>query len=292
MGFFDFFSKKTPAPQPVTAGNKLLDLVEVKPGIRIARAFADAWPSFEAARINAIPIEALPVESMKLEQSKFGHYPKMPVDFEYPTGSDGSYLYPLAQINCKDMPALAGYPESGFLQFYISGTDDCYGIDFDDYRSQKDFRVLYFEEHEVAQHKTDFSFLQEIMTSENLPVYKPHALHFSPVKEEYFGMGDVHYEAVAGKLTEAICSKYPEIEDELMETLYDDNSANGHKIGGYAYFTQTDPRADDDTSVLLLQIDSDKEIMWGDMGVANFFIKPEDLAKKDFSKVMYNWDCS
>jgi uncharacterized protein YwqG len=31
--------------------------------------------------------------------------------------------------------------------------------------------------------------------------------------------------------------------------------------------------------------------MWGDMGVGNFFIHPDDLAKKDFSKIFYTWDC-
>ncbi|MDN5490601.1 MAG: DUF1963 domain-containing protein, partial [Acinetobacter sp.] len=33
------------------------------------------------------------------------------------------------------------------------------------------------------------------------------------------------------------------------------------------------------------------EIMWGDSGVGNFFIHPDDLEKRDFSKVVYNWDC-
>ncbi len=44
--------------------------------------------------------------------------------------------------------------------------------------------------------------------------------------------------------------------------------------------------------ILLLQIVTDDNIMRGDCGVANFFIHPQDLAKKDFSKVMYNWNCS
>lgn len=41
-------------------------------------------------------------------------------------------------------------------------------------------------------------------------------------------------------------------------------------------------------------MDSDmtNEIIWGDMGIANFFINQEDLAKLDFSNVFYNWDCS
>ncbi|MEE1943747.1 DUF1963 domain-containing protein [Pedobacter sp. KR3-3] len=43
--------------------------------------------------------------------------------------------------------------------------------------------------------------------------------------------------------------------------------------------------------LLLFQLDSDEHIMWGDTGVANFFIDPTDLANKDFSKVPYHWDC-
>jgi uncharacterized protein YwqG len=44
---------------------------------------------------------------------------------------------------------------------------------------------------------------------------------------------------------------------------------------------------------LLFQMDTDDEvgIMWGDSGVANFFIIEEDLKNKDFSRVLYNWDC-
>jgi uncharacterized protein YwqG len=42
---------------------------------------------------------------------------------------------------------------------------------------------------------------------------------------------------------------------------------------------------------LLLQIDSDhKDILWGDEGIANFFIHPEDLEDLEFSEVLYNWD--
>jgi uncharacterized protein YwqG len=46
---------------------------------------------------------------------------------------------------------------------------------------------------------------------------------------------------------------------------------------------------------LLLQIDSSEaeadEICWGDVGVGNFFIRREDLRNRDFSKVLYTWDC-
>ena len=35
----------------------------------------------------------------------------------------------------------------------------------------------------------------------------------------------------------------------------------------------------------------DDSVCRGDMGVANFFISPEDLEKRDFSHVLFYWDC-
>ena len=69
------------------------------------------------------------------------------------------------------------------------------------------------------------------------------------------------------------------------------------KLGGYPAFTQCDPRYYDKNlerfNTLLLQLDCEDEcdLMFGDTGVANFFINEEDLKKLDFTKVLYNWDC-
>ena len=71
----------------------------------------------------------------------------------------------------------------------------------------------------------------------------------------------------------------------------------GNKIGGYPDFAQDDPREDDNFhDTLLLQIESEwneqYSVMFGDAGVANFFINREDLANCKFDDVLYNWDCS
>jgi len=66
---------------------------------------------------------------------------------------------------------------------------------------------------------------------------------------------------------------------------------------GSPYFTQYDPRSYKENlekyNICLFQMDTDDdaEIMWGDSGVANFFIQEKDLAAEDFSDVLYNWDC-
>ena len=73
-----------------------------------------------------------------------------------------------------------------------------------------------------------------------------------------------------------------------------------HQLGGYPYFTQNDPREENpeykDFDTLLFQLDSDFSgkkdlVLWGDSGIANFFINREALKRRDFSQVLYNWDC-
>ena len=83
-------------------------------------------------------------------------------------------------------------------------------------------------------------------------------------------------------------------EEAIYEEVSETFNSWGNKIGGYADFTQEDIRYDGEEDwILLLQIASQEEhIMWGDYGICNFFIHPDDLAKRDFSKVMYSWDCT
>ena len=85
--------------------------------------------------------------------------------------------------------------------------------------------------------------------------------------------------------------QFGEDEPHILSFFRKTYSSGGHKIGGYAFFTQEDPRQG--TELLLFQLDTDQDngILWGDMGVCNFFIEKENLEKLDFSKVLYNWDC-
>ena len=95
---------------------------------------------------------------------------------------------------------------------------------------------------------------------------------------------------------------FRELNEEIADALRKGSrveltEVEGHRVGGYPSFTQLDPREYDQNfqehTVLLFQLDSNDEdgIMWGDSGVCNFFIRPDDLAKRDFSGVLYNWDC-
>ncbi|MBO9633490.1 MAG: DUF1963 domain-containing protein [Chitinophagaceae bacterium] len=313
MGIFDFFSRKKKAnpadtlmpgetkvviqydekakETPQVDADYLLERVEVIPGLAIPRAFADRWEDIAHSKATYLEIKAKPATDLSLEQSKFAFYPMLPVGFEYPKDRNGAYMFPLAQFNFREMPHLKGYPKTGYLQFYV-GTNVTHGLSLDGKPS--DFKVLFFEEQEVEKYQVDFSFLNEILAAENIPVTKPHALTFE-LKEEYFGLGNVENNMNHGLTVEEIAAWYDHpLEGELLDHLYELNNHEAHKLGGYAYFCQEDPRKND-ASIremnLLFQMKSEDEIMWGDMGAANFFIYYEDLIKKDFSKVIYHWDC-
>jgi uncharacterized protein YwqG len=81
------------------------------------------------------------------------------------------------------------------------------------------------------------------------------------------------------------------LNDDEADEFYDYADNCGSKVGGYAFFTQSDSRDVTQDWVLLLQLDSDAHIMWGDCGVANWFIRREDLIARQFNRILFTWDC-
>jgi hypothetical protein len=141
--------------------------------------------------------------------------------------------------------------------------------------------------------------LQYVLTEEYTPItpYKEIALNFTR-REEGITLSDVNFDRLFTNLWKETFSDeietiwdLPEETRQLLGDLLPEGAE--HRIGGYPYFTQQDPREEDSPfTELLLQMNSDGDyIMWGTMGVANFFIRKEDLGKENFEEVLYNWDC-
>ena len=150
MGIFDFlFGKKAvkqqqsdtpqniehfgkvPAAKDTLKNDTHKEKVEILPGLSISKVLVKYWPEIEKTKRPYISITATPGMNLSSENSHFGYYPCIPVDFDYPKDSAGLFMFPLAQINCKELPPLEGYPNSGYLQFYISAFDEVYGLDFE-----------------------------------------------------------------------------------------------------------------------------------------------------------------
>ncbi|RZJ53252.1 MAG: DUF1963 domain-containing protein [Flavobacterium sp.] len=233
-------------------------------------------------KLDFIKIQASPLEkseTLSFIKSKFLGTPYLPLNMEYPNDKNGKPMVLLAQLNFSEIPQLENYPEKGILQFYIPS---------EDWYDMEDYKIIYHEE--IKDHQTDFEFLTEELY-EDFPVYCEHSLIFSK-ETEYGGSEDFRFDYTFDDLTYwEFQEKLNKSEQEEIEKFF---CNIGHKIGGYAFFTQADPRSSNNESkndILLFQMDTDEEIMFGDSGVANFFINEEDLKNKNFEKVYFTWDC-
>ncbi|MFJ7734983.1 YwqG family protein [Lysinibacillus sp. NPDC097287] len=238
---------------------------------------------------------------LPLTASKSGGYGYFPKSKAFPTNSDGQPLYLLAQLNFSELPPLPSYPTSGILAFYVDLYDDLIGMDLENYKNRSGYAVHYFEnpsENSYSKEEQADFYTEE---PEYVVVEGEYKLT-GEIRETLLLQDCFEFEQYYGKnIYELIEEHFNDATDDILDEIYDFVSANDGdgKIGGFPSFTQEDPRIhnkDLQQDILLFQLDSSYgegiEIMWGDCGIGNFFIHPDDLRRMNFEHVWYNWDCS
>ena len=256
---------------------------------------------------EVIRIKLSLADELAVTDSKVGGVPYIPKGGVLPRSADGKPLFMLAQINCEQLPENNLYPKKGLLQFWIAATDDyLYGIDFDNPCSNDNKRVLYFST--IGEALSIDDFISDYTFDDNhLPFNskKQFALHFKKDTESISLEERAANQLFFEKWNEAFSTQITTI-DEFFEEVPNDiceeinasllKEPTGHKIGGYPYFIEYDPREENDPhTLLLLQIDIDnvegEEIYWGNGGgVANFFVSPEDMTNCKFDDVLFHWE--
>lgn len=238
------------------------------------------------------------IEQPEPTQSRLGGMAYLPSDATHPTSPTGQKLSLLAQINFAEMPALEGFPNQGLLQIFIDSTHGTYGLEFDSesFKSTQNgfHRVMFWPD--LAHSNTWKASSVDQQDDFGMPIRADECFQmiFEPAVET-IGSNDVLFaKAIGAAYIDEIPRPASISEDRVYEIAEQYLSRCGSKIGGHPDFTQSDPRSNEDTLVLLLQLDSDGDanMCWGDAGVANWFIDPNQLKNSDFSKVLYNWDCS
>lgn len=233
----------------------------------------------ESIKINATPLDT---DRPASADSKFRGLPYLPLAIPYPVDEAGTPMLLLAQINLQDLPDNGMLPAAGLLQFYIAA-HDWYDMD--------QSKVLYIKPEQLqAPTQEDYSFLPP-NHYEDSPIYCEHQLTFERALE-YGSAHDQRFQLeFNGMDSYDYAETLPEAEQEAFQELL---NGDGHKLGGYACFTQEDPRQHQDAptiDVQLLQIDVDEEIMFGDSGVAHFFIDEQALKEGRFEEAYFYWDC-
>ena len=180
-------------------------------------------------------------------ESKAGGMGYIPHDGNFPTDKDGNQLRLLAQIDCSQVE-LEEFPEKGLLQFWVLN-DDIIGLG-EDQTEQDGFRVIYYPETDrtVTEEEVKSKFVKNQYDDDEyyaLPVFGEYGMIFTKSADKYIDSEE----------------NYDEYYDECI----------GHKIGGYPYFTQCDPREGIEElqkyDFLLFQLDTDdgengERVLW------------------------------
>jgi uncharacterized protein YwqG len=205
----------------------------------------------------------------------------------WPSDEAGLPLECVAQLDFGALPPLPGFPAQGVARVFV-GRDDVFGANFDK-PDRSAAMVLWHDgprnggrlEPALALTSDDGSpFMDERHREAGMPL----------AAERIDDLPDAYDWRVRAELAKHNDS------DALEDRLYELAEARpaGHRIGGYPSFTQYDfrePGKNDNFDVTLLALTSDDTIMWGDVGEAMFLIRSEDLARRDFSRVAFYWDC-
>lgn len=144
------------------------------------------------------------------------------------------------------------------------------------------------------------AFFEDVAKSDFYPVVNGEFKIAGQVSDQILLQDSFDFENEFGSNFYELADQIFAEDEDKSEALYQ-LGKECSQIGGYPFFTQEDPRMYTENphhDTLLFQLASEDfdesrmAIMWGDCGVANFFINKQDLINRDFSNIMYNWDCS
>lgn len=218
---------------------------------------------------------------------KLGGKPYLPIGEEYPKDKDGNNLALLLQINLKNVD-LDGYPKKGILEIFTDINVD--------YPCQ--YAIKYFEE--------DLDYQTELpdINMNNYIVNKSYKINL--IKDFcYMPINDYRFNKTFIPIVNDCCGtsfKYTsELDDYFGNLAWYDKLCDSFEnpailIGGYADFTQNDPRYDmkDNKDECLFKLDScasyDK-IHIGDSGILFVIISKNDIENHYFDNAIVDWDC-
>ena len=221
----------------------------------------------------------------RLTETKIGGYPYWPKNMQYPTTKSGQQLVMVAQLNLDKLPKIPNMPTKGLLQFFTDSYDQQIG------------KVVYHSTVDKKNAKFDI----QITTLQIIDYFPINGVYYPTPKLETMGI-TTGCEDFWPKLCEQLNKKlgteyknYRDIPKNIRDIVYNSKMGNswGCRIGGYPNFTQSDIYYErmNKKLQLILQLDSEAGMMWGDSGIANFFTPLADLKKKKFENTVFNWDC-
>jgi len=254
-------------------------------------------------RSAGIPAIHLDSSNIQNGTSKLGGMPLVSVDFQWPRWNDAPLAF-IAQLDLASLPHLEqmkDLPESGFLYFFYDKGQSTWGFDPQDVGS---WRVIYSEDaNDLNEATPPLGFTSEFIYKETFvsfqtmisyPSLERLGIDFRILPESDYDMEYKLYSQTLdnspmhqfGGFPNAVQADNMEFESQL--------AFNGLYLGkGYPDSINEDLTVCSKDWQLLLQVDTDDKtgMMWGDCGRLYFWIRRQELAERDFSKVWMILQC-
>ena len=201
--------------------------------------------------------------------NKIGGKPYLPIGEPYPTGKNGEKLPLLFQVNLKNID-LEGYPQEGILEFFMG----------DDYPCE--YKIKYFKDIQEYQENVE-SYKLSISSVDSFKVKLTKSVEYMPIN-------DYRFEKTISPIVSEI---FPDNIDCDWNLVMEEALPNlKWSFGGYADFTQADPRLYEDRGdECLLKLDSFNQIEIGDAGIVSVLISKKDIENNKFENGKLDWDC-
>ena len=218
---------------------------------------------------------------------KLGGNPYLPVGEEYPKDKSGEYMPLLLQVNLKNVD-LKGYPKKGILEIF---TDKALNWPCE-------YAIKYFEEG--LEYQTEFPEIDvsKYILNTSFKIELEKTIAHMPIGDYRFN--DVLCSA-ANELFGCSYTDYFDLEEffgdsKWFDSFYEKLNNPGIVIGGYADFTQTDPRdyelENKDECLFKLDSNYDYDVFYiGDSGILFALISQEDIEECKFEEAVVDWDC-
>lgn len=227
-------------------------------------------------------------EMPKIYENKIGGKPYLPIGIEYPKDKEGNYMPLLLQINLKDIE-LDGYPKEGILEIFTDKDVD--------YPCQ--YIIKYFKDYLEYQEEFPEIDSSRYICQDSYKINLSKDISYMPINDYRFKdtMCDI-----INKEYNLNLKSLKDIDDfmgcdDWYEKIEENTSNPLITIGGYANFTQTDPREYKikDKEECLFKLDSyynSRKFNLGDIGILFTLISQEDIKNCNFENAFVDWDCT
>lgn len=256
---------------------------------------------------QSIITAALPIAEIHLQEkkrlkswvSKAGGTPYLPIGSDYPCHPDGAPLTFIFQVNFSEMPPLPNYPTQGILQFFLDCRDEDWAVSNIYSSEQIGFRTVYYEKVvEKSRHLVkDFSDYHS--DAKYKPYHSEYKATFS-AGVSFMGTGEGEG-FFALRHDDGTILTNSNTSNEFTGAYSALEKSRSSYISGYNRICQFDFRVAPCIPTSLESFEFNRRLVdyvlllrlfFDHLGVRyiSFYIHPDDLQCRDFSKVVYYYD--